>query len=167
MIIDYNYTFKKLKEIGMIKEGDKYAVCYFQPESRSNGVVTTTITSKVDYVMVANDEEVKLLNIDKKTGEFLEDGIVFKKENLVFEKKNKNWVYASKGLFGGRYVVIRADHVIEDGERFCHTYNIPKKMHGFEQLALRTELYDFIKAVYNAHHDAMKQLYKENKKKKD
>lgn len=135
------------------------------PESRSNGVVTTTITSKVDFIMVAHDEEVKLLDIDKKTGEFLESGLLFEKDDFVIEKKNKNWIIASKGLFGGRYVTIRADYVIEDDRKFCHTYKIHKKLHGFEQLERCTELYDFIKAVYNAHHDTQKQLYKESKKK--
>jgi len=158
MKIDYNNTIEELKEIGIINPDDKYAVCLFQTESESNGVTTTMITSTVDYVMVANENDVKLLEIDKNTGKYLDSCIVFEKDKLVFEKKNKNWIWASKGLFGGRYIGIRADYA-----GFNHTYVLPKKIHGYEQKEARDSLYEFVKSVYNAHHDLQKKLYKENK----
>ena len=148
MKIDYKPTIEELKEYGLINPGDKYAVCLFQTESESNGVTTTMITSTVDYIMVANENEVKLLDIDKKTGQYLDSFVVFEKANLVFEKKNKNWIYASKGLFGGRYIGIRADYM-----GFIHSYLLPKKVNGYEQTEARDELYNFVKEVYNAHHD--------------
>lgn len=156
--IDYQKTFDVLLESKEIEEGDKYAVCLFRPESHYYGVMTTTTTSNFDYIMSANDNEVKLFEIDKKTGEYLNSKMVFKKSDLVFEKKNKNWVFANKSLFGQRNIGIRYD-----AENFNHTYYIPKKLHGFVQDDRRVELYDFIKKVYNAHHDKMKQQYKESK----
>ena len=159
MIIDYQKTIEELKELGLIKEGDKCAVCLFRPETEDNGVTSTIITSKVDYIMTANETEVSLLDIDKKTGEYLHSGITFQKADLVFEKKNKNWIYASKGLFGGRYVCIRADYM----GKFNHFYNLPKKIHGYEQKEACTELYQFLKDVYNSHHDLQKRRYKESK----
>ena len=159
MKIDYQRIFDGLKERGLIKDGDKYAVCLFKPESTSNGVTITTITSKVDYILVANNEEVTLLDIDKHTGEYLESGCMFRKDDLVIEKKNKNWVFASKFLWN-KYIDIRADFM--DG--FNHTYVLPGKHHGFDQKAAVAELHDFIKTVYNAHHDEQKRLYKERKK---
>lgn len=68
MKIDYQRIFDGLKERGLIKDGDKYAVCLFKPESKSNGVTITTITSKVDYIVVVNNEALTLLDIDKRTG---------------------------------------------------------------------------------------------------
>lgn len=159
MKTDYLKTIESLKNSELIAPGDKCAVCLFKTESESNGVTTTMITSEVDYVMAANNDEVKLFDIDKKTGQYLNNCCIFKKENLVYEKKNKNWIWASKGLFGGRYIGIRADFI----GNFNHTYLLPKKVHGYEQKAAAYELYDFIKEVYNAHHDLQKQLYKESK----
>lgn len=159
MKIDYQRIFDGLKERGLIKDGDKYAVCLFKPEQTSNGVTITTITSKVDYILVANNEEVTLLDIDKHTGEYLESGCMFRKSDLVVEKKNKNWIYASKFLWN-KYVNIRADFM--DG--FSHTYVLPGKHHGFDQKAAAAELFEFVKTVYNAHQAEQKQLYKERKK---
>lgn len=159
MKIDYQRIFDGLKERGLIKDGDKYAVCLFKPESKSNGVTITTITSKVDYIVVVNNEALTLLDIDKRTGEFLESGCTFRRDDLVFEKKNKNWVWASKFLWN-RSIDIRADFM--DG--FKHTYMLPGKHHGFDQKAAVAELFEYVKAVYNAHHDEQKRLYKERKK---
>ena len=160
MKIDYQKTIDELKGNNEICESDKYAICLFKPESESNGVTTTIITSKVDYIMVANPDMVRLLEIDKKTGEYLDNFIVIEKENLVYEKKNINWIYASKGLFGGLYVDIRADFLESD---FHHMYTLPKRVNGFEQKELSIELYNFIKEVYNVHHDEQKKLYKQMK----
>ncbi len=107
-----------------------------------------------------NDDIVKMLAIDQKTGEYLNDFIVFEKENLVFEKKNKNWIYASRGLFGGLHVDIRADFL---ETKFHHSYTLPKKVHGFEQKEKCLELYNFIKEVYNVHYTEQKKLYKQKK----
>ena len=162
MKVDYQKTIDGLKERGLINEGDKYAVCVFAPESKSNGVIETVITSKFDYIMVANEEEVKLLDIDQNTGEYLEHGCTFKKSDLVVEKKNKNWIYASRGIFGERVIGIRADYA----DKFNHQYVLCKKMHGYEQKAAVIDMYTFIKQVYNAHQKEQKTLYKQSKKNK-
>ncbi len=159
MKIDYQKTIEGLKEAGLIQPNDFYAVCLFYTESESNGVTTTYITAKTDYIMVANKTEIKLLDIDKKTGEYLDNFLTFKKNELVFERKNKNWIYASKGIFGGRYIGIRADYI----GKFCHSYLLPRKVHGYEQKENSLKLYTFIKEVYNTHLKLQKKLYKENK----
>ena len=159
MQINYQKTIDTLKEAGLIQPDDLYAVCLFYTESESNGVTTTYITAKTDYIMVANQTEIKLLDIDKKTGAYLDNFLSFKKEDLVFERKNKNWVYASRGIFGGKYIGIRADYI----GKFCHSYLLPKKVHGYDQKEDSVKLYNFIKEVYNEHQKLQKKLYKENK----
>lgn len=160
MKIDYRKTIDSLKEEGLIESGDKYAVCLFQTESESNGVTTTYITSKVDCIMTANADELKLIEIDKKTGEYLGNCLVFKKSDLVCGKKLKErkFIWASRGLFGGMYVTI---HFI--AEKFVHTYLIPKKHCGYEQKEAREELYTFVKETYNVYYREQELLYKNNK----
>lgn len=157
MKLDYQKTILSLKESGMIHENDKYALCLFRTESESNGVTTTMITSKVDYLMIANHDEIKLLEIDKKTGEYLDHCFIFKKENMVYQKKIKerNFIWASKGLFGGINIAI---HFI--AESFVHDYLIPKKMNGYEQTSERLELFTLIKDAYNTYYETLEKTYK-------
>lgn len=159
MKIDYQKTFDSLKAQGIIADGDKYAVCVFQPETKNYGVVSQTITSKVDYVMTVNDEELKLFDIDKQTGEYLDSYIAFKKSDLTYGKlKERRFIWASKGLFGGMYISV---HFVP--EDFVHGYILPKKLHGFAQLEARAELYNYVKTVYNTYYDEQKRKYKESK----
>lgn len=153
MKIDYAKTIDGLKQSGLIKEGDKYAVCLFVTEN--NGV--TTVTSNVDYILSANDEELKLFALHKKTGEYLDSYSTFKKADIAFTKKlgDRRFIWASKGLFGGFNIAIR---FIPDD--FAHDFAIPKKLCGYEQIKDRTELFEFIKAVYNPVYDEQKRLYK-------
>lgn len=157
MKIDYQQTIDGLKENGLIAPNDKCAVCLFEEEEKSNGIITTVISSKVDYIMAANVDEIKLFDIDKKTGEYLDSFLTFKKDDVKYEKKakNRNFVYASKGIFGGRHIAI---HFI--AENFVHDYLLPKKYNGFEQNDARLEIFDFIKNTYNTHYDTQKTLYK-------
>ncbi len=107
--------------------------------------------------MIANDEEIKLCDIDKKTGEYLDSFMTFKKDDVVYTKKIKerNFIYASKGIFGGIYIAI---HFIPEG--FVHGYIIPKKIRGFEQKVARQEIFIFIKEVYNTDYDAKRKAFK-------
>lgn len=156
MKIDYKKTIDGLKESGLIKEGDKYAVCLFRTEN--NGV--TTVTSNVDYILSANDEEIKLFNIHKKTGEYLDSFAVFKKQDIAFTKKlgERRFIWASKGIFGGINIAIR--FLPED---FAHDFAIPKKVCGYEQVKDREELFGFVKEVYNPVYELKKKEYKESK----
>lgn len=160
MKIDYQKTIDGLKESGLIQNGDLCAVCLFQTESESNGVTTTYTVSKVDYIMSANGEQLKLFEIDKKTGAYLDSYLVFNKSDLAYGRKavERKFIYASRGLFGGMYIAI---HFI--AENFIHTYCIPKTHHGFEQKEARAALYSFIKDTYNTHYDELKELYKSRK----
>lgn len=161
MQIDYQKTFADLKEKELIQNNDKYAVCLFQPESEDNGVTRTVITAKTDFVMSVNDEELKLFEIDKKTGEYLDDFLLFKKSDLAYGKKLKErkTIWASKGLFGGMYVAIQFV-----AEKFVHMYKIPKKIHRFDQTEAGSQLYMFVKEVYNAAYNEKKQEYKNSKR---
>lgn len=159
MKIDYSKTVQELKEKEIIQANDKYAFCLFRTESETNGVTTATITSKVDYLMIANHDEIKLLEIDKKTGVYLNHLVVFPKENMVYKKKIKerNFIWASKGLFGGINIAI---HFIADD--FVHDYLIPKKINGYEQDNERLNLFHFVKEVYNTQYDLLEKQYKKN-----
>ncbi len=159
--IDYQNTIDELKKRELIKPGDKYLVAVFRTETKTNGIVNTVITSNYDYILVVNRSELTLYDINKKNGEYLDSYITFKKEDLVFEKKNKNWILAQKGWFGSRYITIRADYM----DKFSHAYIFPKKIHGYIQKEKIPEVFDFIKEVYNTHYDEVKREYKENKKK--
>ncbi|MDE7108096.1 MAG: hypothetical protein K2O39_07225, partial [Clostridiales bacterium] len=59
---------------------------------------------------------------------------------------------------GGRYIGIRFI-----AEKFCHDYVIPKKLHGYEQIDARTELFDFVKNTYNPYYTELQKLYKQEK----
>ena len=157
MKIDYQKTIDELKENGLIKSDDKCAFCLFQAESESNGVTSTILTSKTDYIMAANIDEINLFDIDKKTGEYLGSFLTFKKDDVTYAKKIKerNFIWASKGIFGGRNIAI---HFIADS--FVHDYLLPKKQNGFEQNDARSELFDFIKTIYNTHYTSLEKLYK-------
>lgn len=160
MKIDYQKTIDGLKEAGLISDGDFCAVCLFQAESESNGVTSTVTVSTVDYIMSANDEQLKLFEIDKKTGAYLDSYLVFNKADLSYGRKGieRKFIYASRGLFGGMYVAI---HFI--AEDFIHTYCIPKSLHGYGQKEARAALYAFVKQTYNTHYDKLKELYKAGK----
>ncbi len=150
MKIDYTKIIEELKNAGLISSSDKYAVACFKPESSTNGITTMITTAKVDYILTANDKEIKLFDIDKKTGSYLGESTVFKKEDIVYTKKRKErrFIYASKTLF--RKCVIGIRFIADD---FNHDYLLPKKMHGFEQKQAVTELYDFVKEFYNTYYD--------------
>lgn len=160
MKIDYQRTIDGLKEHGLIKPNDKYAVCYFNAETVNYGVVSKVITSTVDYIIAANVDELKLFAIHKETGEYIGEMLTFKKDDIRYAKKIKgrNFIWASKGIFGGRYIGIRFI-----AEKFTHDYVIPKKFHGFEQAAARTELFEFIKNTYNFYYTELQKLYKQEK----
>ena len=150
---DYQKTIDVLTEKGYIDPGDKYAFCNYVPKSEYRGTVTVTTYSKVDYFVVANDEEIKILDIDKKTGEFLGTGVKVNKEKA-------NWVNAYKGIFGGRYFGVWAEYM----DDYREDYSIPKKFHGFVQEDKRLELYDFIKDTYNTYYKERKLQRKEEKR---
>ena len=156
MKIDYKKTIDGLKESGLIKDGDKYAVCLFQTESN----VTTMTTSTVDYIMCANDDEIKLFVIHQKTGEYLDRFFVFRKADIAYTKKlgDRRFIWASKGLFGGMNIAIR---FIPDD--FAHDFIIPKKVCGYEQIEDRERLFNFVKETYNPVYDELKRQYKESK----
>lgn len=157
MKIDYLKTLDCLKENELIKPDDLCAVCLFKVEIENMGVVSKVISSKVDYILAANTDELKLFDIDKKTGEYLGSFITFKKDDVKYTKKIKerNFIWASRGIFGGRCIGI---HFI--AEKFIHEYILPKKHNGFEQNDARLKLFDFIKNTYNTHYDEQKKLYK-------
>lgn len=156
MKIDYQKTIDGLKEKGLIKDGDKYAVCLFRTENYGN----TMVTSNVDYILSANDEEIKLFDLHKKTGEYLGSFVFFKKADVVYTKKIKErrFIWATKGLFGGMTIGI---HFIP--EDFVHDFVIPKKVAGFEQIKQREELFAFVKEVYNSVYEAQEKAYKASK----
>lgn len=153
MKIDYKKTIEGLKESGLILPEDKYAVCLFRTESD----VTTMTTSNVDYIMAANNEEVKLFIVHKKTGEYLGDFLTFKKADIVYSKKlrERNFVWASKGLFGGINIAV---HYV--ALNFSHDYLIPKKLCGYEQIEDRLNLFTFLKDVYNSHYQKLENEFK-------
>ena len=57
----------RLKENELITDDDRCAVCLLRPES--DLLTSAVVRSTVDYIMAANNEEIKLFDIDKKTGE--------------------------------------------------------------------------------------------------
>ncbi|MDE5562793.1 MAG: hypothetical protein K2J01_04530 [Clostridiales bacterium] len=160
MKIDYQKTIDELKESGLIKPNDKYAVCYFHAETVNYGVMSKVITSTVDYIIAANADELKLFAIHKKTGEYIGEMLTFKKDEIRYAKriKERNFIWASKGIFGGRYIGIRFI-----AEKFTHDYVIPKKFNGFEQIGARTELFEFVKNTYNPYYTELQKLYKQEK----
>ncbi len=128
-------------------------MCLFRPES--DVLTSAVVRSTVDYIMAANSEEIKLFDIDKKTGEY----VSFKKSDLAYGKvKERKFVYASKGLFGGINIAI---HFV--AEKFIHDFMVPKKVAGFDQKEANIALYNFIKENYNTYYNQLERNYKYSK----
>jgi len=129
-------------------------VCLLRPES--DLLTSAVVRSTVDYIMAANNEEIKLFDIDKKTGEYLGEYVSSKKSDLAYGKvKERKFVYASKGLFGGINIAI-----LFVAEKFIHDFMVPKKVAGFDQKEARIALYNFIKENYNTYYNQLERNYK-------
>ena len=82
-MIDYNLVVDTAKDAGFIKEGEKYLFCVPDPkDGRRSGSFVEVLTYKYDILLVVNENELRLYDVDKKTGELLGTVRVFKKENL-------------------------------------------------------------------------------------
>ena len=69
MKADYQTTLDKAKELGLITQDDKYVFCTVSPKDGKNmGIMQEVIYYKYDILFVINQNEVKLIDIDQKTG---------------------------------------------------------------------------------------------------
>jgi len=83
MKIDYTQTIQKAKELGLLDINDKYVLCEIEPkEGRNMGVAQELFIYKYNILFAINHNEVKLIDVDKKTGELVGSKRVFQRDNI-------------------------------------------------------------------------------------
>jgi len=140
---NYEATISQLKEMGLLLEKDNYVFCkYAQPVTLGatlfgalSGVMTVE-WSHVDYLMAANEDEIKIFYITKKTGDFTN-------EYIVLTKKDIDKIACKKYLFGNRTIVLRSKQIKPNIDFW--TCNVFKKFDQAEQKAVFVE---FLKANF-------------------
>jgi len=81
-------TTDELKKLGHINNEDVYAFCKFYDRINvlDTAVATTGLFtfrwSTVDYLVAANPSEFKIFNINKKTGEYLNEYLIIAKDQI-------------------------------------------------------------------------------------
>jgi len=81
-------VISELKEQGLLTDDDKYAFCKFYDKINvmDTAVAATGLFtfrwSTVDYLLAANENQLKIFNIDKKTGEYMGEHIVLEKDQI-------------------------------------------------------------------------------------
>lgn len=150
MKIDYQITLDKAKAQSLIKEGDKFLFCTLNPkEVGRSGSFVETYYHPYDILFVVNKNEVRLIDVDQKTGELV--GI-----HRVIERADIRNFAAS--WFFGWGIFIRT-YNSDDYDNFT----LFKKFGKLDQSAMLKEMIEFIKQEYTL---PIKEAKKNNRKQK-
>ncbi len=137
---DYSATIAAAKDLELIKDGDKYLFVTIQPKPGQNlGVAQEFLIYNYDVLLVVNKEEVKIIDVDKKTGELVGSSRIITKEEIkdlvaswffgwavclhTFNKEDYYWFDLYKN-FGKFY---QADMLKDMVEFIKQEYTIPQK----------------------------------------
>jgi len=135
-----------LKARGLLSENDRYAFCKFY--DRINALDTAVAAtglftfrwSSVDYLLAADENVLKIFNIDKKTGEYLGEHIVLEKsqiDKLVCKKYALiNVTKRTKINVRAKKVGLKLDVLVSDTFR------------SFDQAINKTELVHILKSYF-------------------
>lgn len=142
MIKRYDETISLLKSKGLLTEADKYVFCrYDQPFNvldmlSAFGGVATVRWSNFDYILAADEERLKIFNINKKTGEFT--------GNYIFlEKKQINKIKVKKYLFKNIRIIVRAKSI-----KFKSNYFTKNLFRGYEQTENKNAFVNLLQTNY-------------------
>lgn len=136
MKINYQETLNKAKELNLISEIDSYLFCTVRPKDGKNyGVYKEVLYYKYDILFVINKNEVKLIDIDQKTGEIVGSNKVFSKENII--KLKDYWSLLSRDF----YLNAKPD--------FRENFAVYKKFYGFNQKEMFNKVREIIKTEYS------------------
>ena len=98
MKINYQQTVDKAKEMNLITETDKYVFCTVRPkDGRNMGIMQEVIYYKYDILFVINQNEVKLIDVDKKTGTLVGSYKIISRENII--DLNDYWSLLSRDFY--------------------------------------------------------------------
>ena len=136
MKINYQQTVDKAKEMNLITETDKYVFCTVRPkDGRNMGIMQEVIYYKYDILFVINQNEVKLIDIDQKTGTLVGSYRIISRENII--DLNDYWSLLSRDFY------IKAKN-----PDYRENFAVYSKFYGFNQKEMFNEVRTFIKQQY-------------------
>ena len=133
---NYQDTLNKAKEQGLIQEGDKYVFCTVRPkEGNRSGSFVEVIYYNYFVLFVVNKNEVKLIDIDQKTGELVGSYKIIKRENII--ELNDFWCFLSRDFY-----------LNAQNPNYRENFAVTKKFKGYDQNEMYNEIRSFIKQEY-------------------
>lgn len=135
--IDYEPTFAKLRERKLAGEGDVLIVCAEAPSAATafwGGAIGAALTSsgRGHAVLAINENSIRIFDVDKATGEYLETMAEYNRDNL------------KKVSFS---TVLSHEIMLKGTEGNAH-FTVAKKFNGFEQKEAMQAAFDILKASY-------------------
>ncbi|MBE7075003.1 MAG: hypothetical protein E7376_03400 [Clostridiales bacterium] len=136
MKADYQATLQKAKELNLITQDDKYVFCTVRPkDGKYMGVMQEVIYYKYDILFVINENEVKLIDIDQKTGSLVGSHKIISRENII--DLNDYWCFLSRDFY------IKAKN-----PDYRENFAVCNKFYGFNQKEMLNEVRTFIQQKY-------------------
>jgi len=136
----YKFTIQKLKDLGLMEENDSYAFGKFYDKLSAGGAYTFRWSS-VDYLIAANETTLKIFHINKKNGEYMNEYVILKKEqiNKLICKR-----FALINITKRTKINIRASE-------FKLDVLIGEKFHGMKQSENKAALVKMLKTYFVKH----------------
>lgn len=136
MKINYQETINEAKELGLILQDDKYVLCSVRPrEDKFYVTYTEVIYYKFDLIFVINPNEVKLIDVDKKTGKLIGSYKIYPREDII--DLNDYWSFFSRDFY------IKAKN-----PEFRENLIVCKKFHGFDQKDILLDVRNIVTQKY-------------------
>jgi len=136
--MDYGYTIQKLKIAELIKENDMIIACADAPSQWAffwGGAIGGALSAAKckQYLMSVNTEEIRLFDLDKKTGDYLNTYSFISRSDII--KANV------AGAFNAKTINIKT---VKSGNLRFSTANNFK---GFQQKETITTVKEFLKTI--------------------
>lgn len=144
MKINYQNTLNTAKDQALIQEGDKYVFCTIRPkEGKRSGSFVEIIYYKYNILLVVNKDEVKLIDIDQKTGELVGSYKIINRDNII--EFNDFWCFFSRDFY-----------LEAQNPYYRENFAVTKKFNGYDQKEMFNEIRNFIKQEYTTIKEAKK-----------
>ena len=136
MKVNYQETLEKAKEAGFITPEDKYVFCSVAPkEGKRSGSFVEMIYYKYNILFVINPKEVKLIDIDQKTGSIVGTHNTISRENI--NELSDHWYFFSRDFY-----------LEAQNSNYRENLLVPGKFKGFKQKELLLEVRNLIKQEF-------------------
>ena len=132
---NYAETIHSAKDLELIKDGDKYLFVTIQPKPGQNlGVAQEFLIYNYDVLLVVNKEEVKIIDVDKKTGDLVGSKRIITRDNIT--ALVASW-------FLGWALCLHTQNKDD-----YYWFDLYKKFGNFYQADMRKDMVEFIKQEY-------------------